>query len=346
VLSIRRLRAALFIAALGSLLVLCAPGPGGADSTSPKQHATDLRRQNATLSEQSHSTLVELYSLESRLQAQQARVDSLRAQVDAVSAERASVRHRLTLVRRVLTVSQRNLGQRLVRIYEAGQPDALAILLGAESLHAALSNLDFFHALAGQDQSMLQQARRARASLDRLTGSLAARETRLSGLEQEASAAAGELQAARAERQSYLADLGSRRRLNDQQIASLERQARTADRRSSTIAAQQAIAPAPAPATPVAPSPPVHGAGRALTVVSTAYALPGTTATGLPVGPGIVAVDPTVIPFGTHMTIPGYGEGVAADTGSAIVGARIDVWVPTEAQAAQWGIKTITIFLH
>ena len=77
-----------------------------------------------------------------------------------------------------------------------------------------------------------------------------------------------------------------------------------------------------------------------------AYALPGTTATGLPVGPGIVAVDPTVIPFGTHMTIPGYGEGVAADTGSAIVGARIDVWVPTEAQANQWGVKTVTIYLH
>ena len=45
------------------------------------------------------------------------------------------------------------------------------------------------------------------------------------------------------------------------------------------------------------------------------------------------------------MTIPGYGEGVAADTG-AIVGARIDVWVPTEAEAVQWGVKTITIFLH
>jgi 3D (Asp-Asp-Asp) domain-containing protein len=340
------------IAALGSLLVLSAPGPGGADSTSLTRHATDLRQENATLSQQSHSTLVELYSLESRLREQQARVDSLRAEVDAVSAERASVRYRLRLVRHVLEVSQRNLGQRLVRIYETGQPDALAILLGAESLHDAVSNLDFFHALAGQDQNMLQQARRARASLDRLTTSLASRESRLSSLEQEASAAAGELEAARAERQGYLADLASRQRLNDGQIASLEQQARAANRRSTTIAAQQAIAPTPAPATPApapppAPtSPPVQGQGRALTVVATAYALPGTTATGLPVGPGIVAVDPTVIPFGTHMTIPGYGEGVAADTGSAIVGARIDVWVPTEAQASQWGIKTITIYLH
>jgi 3D (Asp-Asp-Asp) domain-containing protein len=348
VLAIRRLRAAALGAALGSLLVLCAAGPGGADSTPLKQHASNLRQENATLSERSQSTLVELYSLESRLRAQQARVDSLRAQVDAVAAEQASVRHQVRLVRRVLTVSQKNLGQRLVRIYETGQPDALAILLGAESLGDAVSNLDFLHALAGQDQSMLRQARRAQASLDRLTRSLTTRESRLSALEEEASAAAGELEAARAERESYLAELASRRRLNDEQIASLEDQARAADRRSTTIAAQQAIAPTPAPATPApAPtSPPIHGQGRAMTVVATAYALPGTTATGLPVGPGIVAVDPTVIPFGTHMTIPGYGEGVAADTGSAIVGARIDVWVPTEAQASQWGIKTITIYLH
>jgi peptidoglycan DL-endopeptidase CwlO len=346
--SIRRLRGAALGAACLSLLTLCVPAPGGADSAGPKQHAQDLRQENTTLAQRSHSALVELYSLESRLQEQQARVESLRIEVDAVSTERASVRHRLTLVRGVLRISQRSLGQRLVRIYEEGEPDPLAIVLGAESLGDAVTNLDHLNSLAGQDKNMLRRARRARASLDELTRSLAAREERLAALEQQASAAAGELEAARAERESYLADLANQRQLNDRQIGSLERQARAADERSTTIAAQQAIAPAPTPDAPAppTPSPPVRGTERALTVVATAYALPGTTATGLPVGPGIVAVDPTVIPFGTHMTIPGYGEGVAADTGSAIIGARIDVWVPTEAQAVQWGLKTITIYLH
>ena len=46
------------------------------------------------------------------------------------------------------------------------------------------------------------------------------------------------------------------------------------------------------------------------------------------------------------MTIPGYGEGVAADTGGAIKGLRIDVWVPTLEEAAQWQWKTVTITLH
>ena len=57
------------------------------------------------------------------------------------------------------------------------------------------------------------------------------------------------------------------------------------------------------------------------------------TTTGLPVGWGVAAVDPSVIPLGTHMTVPGYGEAVAADTGGAILGATIDLWFPTTAQA-------------
>ena len=67
---------------------------------------------------------------------------------------------------------------------------------------------------------------------------------------------------------------------------------------------------------------------------------------GCPVGWGVVAVDPSVIPLGTHMTIPGYGEAVAADTGGAIIGATIDLWFPTVAQANAWGRRAVTITLH
>ena len=89
----------------------------------------------------------------------------------------------------------------------------------------------------------------------------------------------------------------------------------------------------------------LHGS-RVLTVSATGYALQGNTASGLPVGWGIVAVDPSVIPLGTHMTIPGYGDAVAADEGGSIVGATIDLWFPTVAQANAWGRRTVTIVLH
>jgi 3D (Asp-Asp-Asp) domain-containing protein len=58
---------------------------------------------------------------------------------------------------------------------------------------------------------------------------------------------------------------------------------------------------------------------------------------------GIIAVDPRVIPLGTRLYVPGYGEGIAADTGGAVKGNRIDVWLPSQARAEEWGAKTITI---
>jgi len=90
----------------------------------------------------------------------------------------------------------------------------------------------------------------------------------------------------------------------------------------------------------------VEASGSTITVSATGYSLAGRTATGLPVGYGVAAVDPSVIPLGTHMTIPGYGSAVAADTGGGVSGATIDLWFPTVAQANAWGRRTITIVLH
>jgi 3D (Asp-Asp-Asp) domain-containing protein/peptidoglycan hydrolase CwlO-like protein len=102
----------------------------------------------------------------------------------------------------------------------------------------------------------------------------------------------------------------------------------------------EAVSQSSSGATASAPGPP--RSGGTMTVLATGYCLTGTTATGLPVGPGIVAVDPTVIPLGTRMSIPGYGDGVAADTGGAIKGARIDVWIASCKDAAAFS-RTVTI---
>lgn len=51
----------------------------------------------------------------------------------------------------------------------------------------------------------------------------------------------------------------------------------------------------------------------------------GRTRLGLPMQRGIVAVDPRVIPLRSRVYVPGYGIGLAADTGGAIKGRRIDL---------------------
>ncbi|MBV9409756.1 MAG: 3D domain-containing protein, partial [Candidatus Eremiobacteraeota bacterium] len=75
------------------------------------------------------------------------------------------------------------------------------------------------------------------------------------------------------------------------------------------------------------------------------YGCSGTTAIGRPAGHGIVAVDPSVIPLGTRMYIPGYGHAVAGDTGGAIRGNRIDLGFDSTAQAYQFGRRSVTVYL-
>ena len=83
-----------------------------------------------------------------------------------------------------------------------------------------------------------------------------------------------------------------------------------------------------------------------LKVDAVAYYLPGKTALGVPVGKGVVAVDPQLIPLGTKLHVPGYGPGLAADVGYAIKGRVIDLWFPSTAKARNWGRRTVTITIY
>ena len=90
--------------------------------------------------------------------------------------------------------------------------------------------------------------------------------------------------------------------------------------------------------------------GYYLTVEATAYSyneagLSNYTADGtnLVSDPNVIAVDPSVIPLGSYVEIPGYGIFRAADTGGAIYGNRIDVHLVNLNDVYNFGRRTITI---
>lgn len=71
----------------------------------------------------------------------------------------------------------------------------------------------------------------------------------------------------------------------------------------------------------------------------------GLTYTGMRAQRGVVAVDPRVIPLYTRLYIEGYGPAIAADTGGAIQGNRIDLCFDTVEEALQWGIRPVKVYI-
>ena len=74
----------------------------------------------------------------------------------------------------------------------------------------------------------------------------------------------------------------------------------------------------------------------------------GVTARGTVARHGTVAADPKIYPFGTRLSIPGYGTGVVEDVGGAITGRHIDVWFPSHGLARRWGCRNlnVTVIAH
>ncbi|BAK52945.1 peptidase [Bacillus phage SP-10] len=91
---------------------------------------------------------------------------------------------------------------------------------------------------------------------------------------------------------------------------------------------------------------------RMLTMEATAYTAfcegcSGTTRLGfdLRANPNakVVAVDPSVIPLGSTVEVAGYGYAVASDTGGAIKGNRIDLFMASETDARNFGRRSVTV---
>jgi 3D (Asp-Asp-Asp) domain-containing protein len=325
-------------AAVGASLV----AGGGAQTPDDLEAQADaLRARNESLAAGSQSALESLTAIENRLAQARAELASFRARSADVRARRHVVSEQLAITRSAVHLTRKALATRLQNLYEEGNPDVLAVVLGAGSLDEALSAVETLDLAARQDEDLVQRARSAATRLARLSKSLAAKQRELDQLAAVKAAAAASLVSARSERLRTITALRATTSANLARIAQLGERART-------LASVQAAPSTPVvtPGAPSLPAGPASAAVRSLTVVATGYSLTGRTASGQAVGWGVVAVDPSVIPMGSRIAIPGYGMGVAADTGGAIAGARIDLWFPSAAQAREWGSRTVTVTVY
>jgi len=81
--------------------------------------------------------------------------------------------------------------------------------------------------------------------------------------------------------------------------------------------------------------------------VATAYSVTGITASGEWTHRHVIAADPEIIPIGSRVKVSRAGrysgEYVVADTGVAIQGRRLDIYMPSEPECKKFGVKPVRI---
>lgn len=142
-------------------------------------------------------------------------------------------------------------------------------------------------------------------------------------------------------------DLATAKKENE----TLHSQNATLAKKVSTLEANAKQAAQTAKSTPVVSRGNASGA-KEFYVKATAYTAyctgcSGKTATGIDLRANpslkVVAVDPKVIPLGSKVWVEGYGNAIAGDTGGAIKGNKIDVFIPNQSAVKQWGVKQVKI---
>ncbi len=352
------------VLAAGALVAAFSPAPAPALGGSGS-----LRARGTSLAQREQAALLDLYAAESQLARARSTAAAVGVQQAALAREQRTAARRAGIIRASLQAAQMRVGQALRDLYVQGQPDPIAIFLGATSLDEAIAAIDSAARVARQNRLLIADMRRTQASVRGIERTLAARSRALAMARAAADASAARLRQAVNGRAGVVSSLRKQRDITQRALAQLERRARAAQQRSATLSAPSPPIPSPAPATTAAattttaaptpsptpspspaPTPPVPTSApdgtRTLVVDAVAYHLLGKTASGLPVGVGVIAVDPQVIPLGTRVFVPGYGPAVAADVGSAIKGNIIDLWMPTTAQARAWGRRTVTITIY
>lgn len=239
--------------------------------------------------------------------------------------------------------NQQNLLQRRVRtMYMNDKNSYLQILLSSKSFSDLLSNVNTVTNVMNYDNNVVSNVQKEKKNI------LAQKEN--------LSYANKKLEALKASNESILAKLSSDIKQEKTLLASAtekekaliaKKQAEEAAAKAKELAAQKAASSSSNISNVTILAGPVS-AGKTISVVATAYCDNGFTSRGPHTtrnasGYSTIAVDPRVIPLGSRVYVSGYGYAYAVDTGGDIIGNRIDVFFPTNAECESWGRRSVSV---
>ena len=311
-----------FIMTMGIFLVLPAP----IEAITLKE----LGNAIAKLDSEQEKLLEEIVASETMVAARKNEIESLGSDLEMLQTQLTELAHQKEEMAKDIDKKKNLLADRMIFTYKYGNNDVAKFIISARNLNEIVNNLFLFKNIMSREAELIQLLRYEKEEFDRIS-----RKSEEKILEIELTRASREEEKVKLER-----DIAENQVLLDQLKGEEKEVQDILSEIKSRIAA-------------------IQPAGMTLagewTLTATAYYAFGSggndingngiTATGLRARKGIVAVDPRIIPLGTKLFIPGYGEALAADTGGWIKNDRIDLCFESLEECFRFGRKKIRVYL-
>lgn len=294
----------------------------------------DKQNQISDLKDQEKALLSELVALESQLHTTRDELNQLNQKLDAAKFELNQISLSKESVQEDLKKKKKILESRLANIYTGSRFISLDFILSSKDIATLISRLAYLNLIVKQDAKLVQKVESEKQYLEEAQIRIEQENRSLLELQANCSAKQSELDKKFQEKESVLENVKSQQLETEESLNDMQNRAIQIRTKMNEL------------------QPPSRGVTRGnLRLLATGYCPcsqccgknSGTTASGLPAGKGVVAVDPSVIPLGTKLYISEYGEAIAADVGGNIKGNRIDLGFDSHSQALAWGKRWVVV---
>ncbi|MBU4179235.1 MAG: hypothetical protein KJ625_04735, partial [Actinobacteria bacterium] len=273
----------------------------------------------------SDTALMDLVTLDMEISDLNSRLDELAVEMDELERLIEEGESTVAEFREKLASRRQALNNRARSIYMNGGNNKLVMLFSSDDVSDFFKRAEYMDKVTAEDARLIRSVKQESERLDDTLAELNSRKEEVKGVTRDLESRRSTLQKSNSEREGFLARAG-------EESEQLEKHSQEVESNFDEINQDSDF----------------RHTGRFLTMRATAYSpeepgLSDTTASGLKAQYGVVAVDPSVIPLGTRLFIDGYGHAIAADTGGAIKGNRIDLCFNTLEEVTAYGCRTVRV---
>ncbi len=290
----------------------------------------ELGNAIAKLDSEQEKLLEEIVASETLVAARKSEIESLGSDLEMLQIQLTELARQKEEMAKDINNKKELLADRMIFTYKYGNNDVAKFIISAKNLNEIVNNMFLFKNIMSREAELIQILRFEKEEFDRIS-----RKSEEKMFEIEVTRASME-----EEKEKLEKDIAGNQVLLDQ----LKGEEKEVQDILSAIKSRIAA---------------IQPAGMTLvgewSLTATAYYAFGSggndingngiTATGLRARKGIVAVDPRIIPLGTKLFIPGYGEALAADTGGWIKNDRIDLCFESLEECFRFGRRKIKVYL-